>query len=249
MLGRPEQAAGRSFADPIVSDRPAAEKPGQSPPQRSPRRWPRIVLIGSIYAIIIIAGTLVGDLLVARMNVDLAPGTEAMLHRIIMASLVAYVLLMAVPFVPSVEIGLALIFMIGVDIVPVVYGSTVLALVIAFGVGRRVPEPLLARVFAALGLRRAAALIQRSQPLSREARLADLTAHLPGRLAPWLLRHRHLAIAAVLNVPGNNLIGGGGGIALAAGMTRLVSFPAFVATVAIGTLPLPILFLTMDALR
>ena len=232
-----------------MSDRPAAEEPGRSPPQRPPRRWSRILLIGGFYAVIIIAGTHVGDLLVTQMNIDLRPTTEPMVHRIIMASLVAYVLLMAVPFVPSVEIGLALIFMIGVDIVPIVYGSTILALVSSFSLGRLVPEPVLARIFAAIGLSRAAALVRRLQPLSREARLADLTAHLPGRLAPWLLRHRHLTIAAVLNIPGNNLIGGGGGIALAAGMTRLVSFPAFVATVAIGTSPLPIIFLAIDALR
>lgn len=232
-----------------MSESPTAGEPGHSAPERPQRRWPRIVLIGSFYAVIIIAGTYVGDLIVAHMNVDLRPTTEPMAHRIIMASLVAYVLLMAVPFVPSVEIGLALIFMIGVDIVPIVYVSTILALVLSFGIGRLVPEPMLARGFAAIGLRRAAALVARLQPKSREARLADLTAHLPGRVAPWLLRHRHLAIAAVLNIPGNNLIGGGGGIALAAGMTRLVSFPAFVATVAIGTSPLPIVFLVMDALR
>lgn len=36
---------------------------------------------------------------------------------------------------------------------------------------------------------------------------------------------RYVALAVLLNIPGNVVIGGGGGIAFAAGMTRLFSFP------------------------
>lgn len=48
-----------------------------------------------------------------------------------------------------------------------------------------------------------------------------------------------------LNLPGNALIGGGGGIALMAGMSRLFSFPLFLLslTVAVSPVPLAILFL------
>ncbi len=213
------------------------------------RRWRRPALIVLGYGLVVVAGTYAGDLVVEHLAVDLRPTTESLVHRLIMASLVAYVLLMALPFVPGVEIGLALIFMIGADIVPVVYGSTVLALLLGFSIGRLVPERLLEAGFLAVGLGRAAALVERLRPLQREARLQALVAGAPGRLAPWLLRHRHLAIAVVLNVPGNNLIGGGGGIALAAGMSRLVSIPAFLLTVALGTAPLPLAILVMDALR
>jgi hypothetical protein len=213
------------------------------------RRWRRPALIVLSYGMFVVAATYAGDRVVEHLAVDLRPTTEPLVHRLIMLSLLAYVLLMALPFVPGVEIGLALIFMIGPEIVPVVYGSTVLALLLAFTIGQLVPERLLEAAFVAVGLRRAAALVARLRPLDRDARIQQLVAGAPGRLSPWLLRHRHWAIAAVLNIPGNNLVGGGGGIALAAGMSRLVSFRAFLLTVALGTAPLPVVILVTAALR
>jgi hypothetical protein len=45
----------------------------------------------------------------------------------------------------------------------------------------------------------------------------------------------------LINLPGNMLVGGGGGIALVAGMTRLFSWPAFLLTVAVAVAPVPLL--------
>jgi len=50
-------------------------------------------------------------------------------------------------------------------------------------------------------------------------------------------RYRYLALAVLLNVPGNAVIGGGGGIAMLVGMTRLFSFPAYIATVVLAVSP------------
>jgi hypothetical protein len=50
-------------------------------------------------------------------------------------------------------------------------------------------------------------------------------------------------IAAALNLPGNALIGGGGGIGLIAGMSRLYPYPKYILFVALAITPLPILFL------
>lgn len=208
-------------------------------------RWRRSALIAAAYGLIVVGGICAGNLMIEQLNVDLRSTTAPLVDRLIMTSLVVYVLLMALPFVPSVEIGLALIFMLGADIVPIVYASTVLALLLAFVVGRLVPEHLLEAAFAKLGLTRAATLVERLQPLDQEGRIAFLVEHVPGRFSPWLIRHRHWAIAIVLNIPGNNLVGGGGGIALAAGMTRLISLPAFALTVALGTSPLPIAILLL----
>jgi hypothetical protein len=46
-----------------------------------------------------------------------------------------------------------------------------------------------------------------------------------------------------INLPGNIVIGGGGGIALMAGLSRLFSPSGFVVTVAIATLPIPLAWL------
>ena len=50
----------------------------------------------------------------------------------------------------------------------------------------------------------------------------------------------YLALAVALNIPGNYLIGGGGGIALFAGVSRLFSVPGFVITIMLAVAPVPL---------
>lgn len=154
---------------------------------------------------------------------------------------------MALPFVPGVEIGLALSFVLGPEIVPVVYVATVTALVASYVIGRTVP-PLPAG-FWSVRLTRAAGLVESLEPLGVEERVAWLVARAPSGIAPGPRRYRQAAIAVTLNIPGNNLIGGGSGIALAAGSSRTVSFPAFVLNVLHGTSPVPIAVLLLDTVR
>jgi hypothetical protein len=59
-------------------------------------------------------------------------------------------------------------------------------------------------------------------------------------VVPFLLRHRYLALAIALNLPGNFLLGGGGGIALLAGVSRLYAVPGFLATVTCAVAPVPL---------
>ncbi len=61
------------------------------------------------------------------------------------------------------------------------------------------------------------------------------------RLARFLLGHRYLLFALLINMPGNSLLGGGGGIALVSGFARLYRWPWFVLTVALASLPIPLL--------
>ena len=212
------------------------------------RRLPfvRVTTIVLAYALVVVAGTFAGDWLAGLLDMELRPTTEPTMHRIIMSCLIVYVLLMALPFVPGVEIGLALIFLLGPEIVPVVYLATVTALIASYVVGRTIPDSVLAAGFRSLGMTRAAGLVESLEPLGVEERVAWLALRAPSGMAPWLLRHRHWAVAATLNIPGNNLIGGGGGIALAAGLSRTVSLPAFVLTVALGTSPVPLAVLLLD---
>ena len=65
----------------------------------------------------------------------------------------------------------------------------------------------------------------------------------PSKVVPYLLEHRYLMIAIILNLPGNALIGGGGGIGLVAGMSRLYPFPKYLLLVGLAITPLPLLFL------
>jgi len=45
-----------------------------------------------------------------------------------------------------------------------------------------------------------------------------------------------------LNIPGNSLVGGGGGIAFIAGLSGLFSYPAYLATILIAVAPVPAFF-------
>ncbi|MDH4093862.1 MAG: hypothetical protein OEV81_03655 [Betaproteobacteria bacterium] len=50
-------------------------------------------------------------------------------------------------------------------------------------------------------------------------------------------------IALAINLPGNALIGGAGGIGLVAGMSGILSFPRYALTIAAATTPVPVLML------
>jgi hypothetical protein len=71
-------------------------------------------------------------------------------------------------------------------------------------------------------------------------RLAALRARLPRWLAPFVVNYRYLMVAIVINTPGSIAIGGGGGIMLAAGLSRLFTTGWMMATIALATLPIPL---------
>ena len=51
----------------------------------------------------------------------------------------------------------------------------------------------------------------------------------PRRLVPWLTRHRAITLIVLINLPGNTLLGGGGGIALVTGLSKLMPVKQFLA--------------------
>jgi hypothetical protein len=139
-----------------------------------------------------------------------------------------------------VEIGLGLIGMLGPPIVPLVYLTTLAGLSASFVVGRLLPLAGIYRLLDDLHFNRSSRLLRVIEPMDAQERLSFLLSNAPNRLVPFLLRHRYLALAVALNIPGNFLIGGGGGIALIAGASKLYTVPAFLATIAIAVSPLPL---------
>ncbi|MDU8942972.1 hypothetical protein [Ovoidimarina sediminis] len=139
--------------------------------------------------------------------------------------LLAYVLLMTTPFVPGAEIGLLLLVTLGADAAGYVYIATVTALLLAYSLGRLVPLDALWAAWVTISP-------------SDVPRVPDFdgSAH---PIARSLLRHRCCAVALLLNLPGNAVLGGGGGIAFAAGLSRTITVPQFALTVAIAVAPVP----------
>jgi hypothetical protein len=167
---------------------------------------------------------------------------------LLFATVVSYMLLLAIPFLPGIEFGLMLMAMLGSKGIVLVYACTVLALSLSFLFGRLLPPRYLAHTLGWFHLGRAREMVDALAPLGPEKRLRFLTKSAPSRIVPFLLRHRYLILGVLFNVPGNALIGGGGGIGLVAGMSRLFPFPKYLLLICLAITPGPIIFLLRGAL-
>ena len=184
-----------------------------------------------------------------RIAFQMWPRHVTMTLFLLFATAALYILLLAVPFLPGIELGIMLMAMLGTRGILLVYLCTVFALSLSFLFGRLLPPRYLARGFDWFNLHRARDLILSLDPLDPEERLRFLLRNAPSRIVPFLLRHRYLIIGVLFNLPGNALIGGGGGIGLVAGMSRLFPFPKYILLVCLAITPGPILFLLRSALR
>lgn len=160
--------------------------------------------------------------------------------------LLAYACLIAVPFVPGVEIGIMLLMLRGAEIAVFVYLATLVGLMLAFAVGRFCSYRWLQQVAVDLRLRRVAAMLGALAPLTPHQRLAALQDRLPGRLTRSLISGRYLVLAVLVNMPGSSVVGGGGGILLLAGLTRLFSLRGTLMTLALAVAPVPLLVWGFD---
>jgi hypothetical protein len=158
-----------------------------------------------------------------------------------------YVVFTAAPFVPGAEIGFGILMVLGAEGAALAYGGMILALSLAFAAGRFVPARWLAAVFSTLGLERARDLVATTMDMPVDDRARFIAANAPARWVPFLLRHRYLALAVLLNTPGNVVLGGGGGIAFAAGACRLFSTAGFLVTILIAVAPVPLAFLVFGS--
>ena len=57
------------------------------------------------------------------------------------------------------------------------------------------------------------------------------------------MRNRYVVLALLFNMPGNSVLGGGGGIAFIAGLSGRYRFWAYLLSVLIAVAPFPLLFL------
>lgn len=154
----------------------------------------------------------------------------------------AYAALLAIPFVPGVEIGLGLLVLFGAAAAPVVWAATMAGLSLAYVAGRLMPVRVLTGLLRRLGATGLAGDFEEADALTGPARARVLLRHAPPRAARMLLRHDRLALAVLFNMPGNAVIGGGGGIALIAGLGRFYTAPRFVAVTALAAAPVPVAF-------
>ena len=214
----------------------ARQTPAETP---KIRRFLKISLIVGFLVLLNYGGSLV----VEQINFQLWPEHEHLMIRVLWFAIVVYVLWMAIPFVPGMELGLALMIMLGTRGIVLVYLCTLLSLSLSFTIGRLIPLHGFARFLGWLHLYKAQDLVLQLEPLNFEEKLNFLLRSAPSKVIPFLLKHRYLTSAIALNLPGNALIGGGGGIGLITGMSRLYPFPKYILLVSLAITPLPILLL------
>ena len=157
-------------------------------------------------------------------------------------SCIAYLLLLALPFVPGVELGLLIMVFFGRDGVIAAYLATIGGLCIAYAAAWSLPNQMTSRWVTRLGLSDAAE--DPGAAINGMVANAKVAGRLAGKFRSFLLNHRYLTLAACLNLPGNSALGGGGGIAFLCGLSGQFHWRRFILTVVLATAPIPLLVLS-----
>ncbi|WP_420860076.1 hypothetical protein [Marivivens marinus] len=192
----------------------------------------RMVLRLALIGVLVLAGYWAMDWVMRNEAAETWP--------VILGLILIYGFLISIPFLPGIEVGLGLLLMEGPDVAPLVWAGTVVGLSLAYCVGHFLPGRMLHTFFADLRMVQACQLVDRLDRLPPEDRLSWLRARLPGWIAARLGTGRYVILGLVVNLPGSALIGGGGGIALTAGLSRLFRPGLVVLTFVIATSPVPI---------
>lgn len=154
--------------------------------------------------------------------------------------MIGYALLLAIPFVPGVEIGIAVLVLQGPSAAPIVYVATAAGMFLAFAIGQYAPYSRLIQFCNDLALVRVADLLARIEQTPSHQRLDQMQDRLPRWLAPVFCNYRYVTLGLAINLPGNIALGGGGGIMMAGGLSRLFQTRFAVLTILIATLPVPL---------
>jgi hypothetical protein len=204
----------------------------------------RLVLRVAIFALLIwLTHLAVGWLMV---KIDDLENAAKVRVGVLGALLLVYVLLMAVPFVPGAEIGISLMMLEGGTLAPFVYCGTLLGLSLAYFVGRRVDCAVFKQIAVDLRFAGVSNLIDEITPLSGEQRQQLLQERLPKWIPAAVIRYKYVVLGLLLNLPGNAIIGGGGGLALIAGFSGLYATRPTALTLAIAVAPVPAMVYFLD---
>lgn len=208
-------------------------------PTSVPAAWAGILLrLGAVIAAAVGLHLFIGATL-ARLE---ASGEHEMIMLGVLAALIlAYAVLIALPFVPGIEIGLSLLALRGAEIAPWLYLATLAGLTLAYAAGRALSYDWLSARLRDLRLTRAADMLAEARGMTPERRLAALRAGLPRGIGRIAVRWRYLLLVVLINMPGSGLIGGGGGILMLAGFSRTFAPVPTILTLAVAVAPVPFL--------
>ena len=87
-------------------------------------RWQNLAKV-ALFILLIVAGNYLTHFITGLLDFDIRPSNEGAVHRTILIAATLYSLLLAIPFVPGAEIGIALMAMLGPPISLLVYACTI----------------------------------------------------------------------------------------------------------------------------
>lgn len=215
----------------------------QSDPAAGGGRPLRAILKVVVLIALVVAANHLFAMVRAALDINLSGEGSNGMWWVIAVIALAYTISLAIPFVPGVEIGVGLMIAFGMEVVPLVYGCTVGGMMLAYLVGRVIRLDALIRFAEDLRLRRVVALLQRFAEVPDEKKSTFILLATPNPFLRGVLRHRYIALAVLVNLPGNFVIGGGGGIALLSGASRMFRTPLFILTIMLAVAPVPLAIL------
>lgn len=210
---------------------------------------PRAIVAISVWVALIVFGHYLAHLDTPEIRATLEALRGGMGIPALIAGAVLLALMLGVPFVPSVEMGLLIMVVFGPMGAAAAWLATIGGLSMAYAAGCYMPTAWVRGWLERHGL------FPKDAGGANEAVAAmldgsRLSSRIGGRLAGFLLRHRYLLFAVLINMPVNSVLGGGGGIALICGFSRLYRWRWFLLTTALASLPIPLLvfvgFLRVD---
>lgn len=201
---------------------------------------PRAVLAIAIWLALLVLGHHLSHLDAGTVRATLVDLRAGMGMGALLACALMLAVLLGLPFVPSVEMGLMMMAVFGREGAVAAWLATVAGLSMAHAAGRYMPPDRVQHWLDRYGLGPEDGDSGKSRVTGLLARL-HLSKDKARRIGVFLLGHRYLLFAALINMPGNSVLGGGGGIALVGGFARLYSWPGFLLTVALASLPIPLL--------
>lgn len=201
----------------------------------------------ALLAGVILIAAQAADLVKQFLQIEIGSANEVLVRRGIALGTLAYVVFTAVPFVPGAEIGMVMLGMFGAAIAPLIYLATIVSLCLAYAVGRLVPPRMTAAGLRWLGLHRLADRILETLGMKPSDRLETLLEGIDSRVLHIVARHRYVALALMINMPGNVLVGGGGGISMAAGLSGVFAPVPFLLTVMVAVSPVPLAIIVFGA--
>jgi len=173
--------------------------------------------------------------------VEASERADMLMAGLLAVLILLYAVLISIPFVPGIEVGLALLALRGAEIAPFVYLGTVAGLLMAYCAGYVLPPGWLVRQMRRVGLTGIADFVADMDALAPEDRADRLYGLAPRTATRLALRWRYLLLAILYNLPGNAVVGGGGGISLVAGLSRVFLPGPVCLTIALAVAPVPML--------